>query len=405
MTENKKKIVYSLTTTYPESENSITPKFVHVLNKELTKIGYDVTVIVPHVKGADFFKIMDSVKIRRFRYLPENFQINSSSIPNAIKTKKGLLKFIILTFAFFIYTIFICLKNKPDIIHAQWAFPAGVIAQFISSLLGCKAVITCHGAEMPLLKKYGFWRKVIISSMNKAAVITPVSDYSKYELVNMGVNEKKCVRINASPNFVNYISNEDILKDYRKKFCDENTKIILFIGRLVERKGIEYLITALLKTKFEKIHLIIAGDGILLKKLQDLSYSLKLNEKITFVIGPTDEERGLLHQISDIFVCPSIVDSSGETEAIPMVIPEAMKSKLPVIGSSVGGIKDIIKHEWNGLLVNQKDPDSIAKAMDRLFTDDSLRNLLIENSRGTVQEFFPEAIAKKFSQVFRKIIS
>ena len=113
----------------------------------------------------------------------------------------------------------------------------------------------------------------------------------------------------------------------------------------------------------------------------------------------------MLHQISDIFVCPSIVDSSGETEAIPMVIPEAMKSKLPVIGSSVGGIKDIIKHEWNGLLVNQKDPDSIAKAMDRLFTDDSLRNLLIENSKGTVQEFFPKAIAKKFSQVFRKIIS
>jgi len=111
-----------------------------------------------------------------------------------------------------------------------------------------------------------------------------------------------------------------------------------------------------------------------------------------------------LHDLSDVFVCPSIIDSKGETEGLGVVIPEAMESGLPVIASSVGGIVDILKNEVNGLLVEQKNPMAIAKAIERIFSDEELKKKMIENSKKTVKEFSPETIAKKNFKIFDKIV-
>ena len=81
MNGNKLKI-YSLATTYPESITSVKPKFVHVLNKELVQLGVDVKVIVPHTKGSMTTETMESVMIRRFKYLPDKYELNERSIPD-----------------------------------------------------------------------------------------------------------------------------------------------------------------------------------------------------------------------------------------------------------------------------------------------------------------------------------
>jgi len=206
------------------------------------------------------------------------------------------------------------------------------------------------------------------------------------------------------PNFVKHISDDEELHKFRKKFTDDNSKIILFVGRLVERKGVEYLIKSLPEIKTLKFHLIIAGEGWLFEDLKKLTNSLGLQDKVTFFRGPSDEELGKLHDISDVFVCPSIVDSKGETEGLGLVIPEAMESGLPVIATSVGGIVDIVKNEENGLLVEQKDPKSIAHAIDRIISDRELKKRIIQNSKNTVNEFLPKKIAQKYLEVFQRII-
>lgn len=114
---------------------------------------------------------------------------------------------------------------------------------------------------------------------------------------------------------------------------------------------------------------------------------------------------GLLHDISDVFVCPSIIDSHGETEALGLVIPEAMESKLPVIGTSVGGIPDMIKNEINGILVTQKDPKAIALAIDKILNNSEFTKKIIQNSHSTVEEFLPEIIAKKYLTLFEDIMA
>ena len=143
----------------------------------------------------------------------------------------------------------------------------------------------------------------------------------------------------------------------------------------------------------------------MLEKLQSLTNSLGLDDKISFAGRASDEELGLFHDISNVFVCPSIIDSKGNTEYLGLVIPEAMESKLPVIASSVGGIVDIIKNEENGLLVQQKDPSSLAKAIERIISDEKFRMKLVENSKKTVNEFSSTLIGKKYYEIFQNCLN
>jgi len=167
----------------------------------------------------------------------------------------------------------------------------------------------------------------------------------------MGVKERKIIIEKVIPNFLKHSENKKSLAEFRRKVTKPDNQIILFFGRLVERKGVEYLIQALNEMETKNVHLIIAGDGELLEKLRMLTKQLHLESKVTFFGRVTDQELALLQEISDIFVCPSIVDSRGMTEYLGLVIPEAMKAGLPVIATSVGGIVDTVKNEVNGLLV------------------------------------------------------
>jgi len=149
---------------------------------------------------------------------------------------------------------------------------------------------------------------------------------------------------------------------------------------------------------------LLAG-GELLEKLQSLTNSLGLEDKISFTGRASNEELGTFHDISNVFVCPSIVDSNGNTEYLGLVIPEAMESKLPVIASSVGGIVDIIKNEENGLLVPQKDPSSLARAIERIISDEKFSLKLVENSKKIVNEFSPSIIGKKYYEIFQNCLN
>ncbi len=398
--------IYSLSTTYPDSLDSPKPKFVHIVNRELVKLGVSVKVITPHSKNAKTKQVMDEVTIKRFRYLPENLELNYSSVAEEVSSSKfGMMKIVFLTLGLIFSTISECIKEKPHIIHGHWAFPGGYVASIVSKIFRTKYIVSIHGGEIPLLRKFRFLQKPVIASLNRSAQVIANSSYSKDELEKMGVRKEKIIKINPPPNFVKHCSDEELIKKFRSKLVDGDKKIILFCGRLTERKGVEYLIKSIPEINSKNIHLVIVGGGRQESNLKKLSSSLDLEHKITFFGRAADDEMGLLHDISDVFVCPSIIDSHGETEALGLVIPEAMESKLPVIGTSVGGIPDMIKNEINGILVTQKDPKAIALAIDKILNNSEFTKKIIQNSHSTVEEFLPEIIAKKYLTLFEDIMA
>jgi len=139
--DSQKIKVYSISSTYPDSPNSIIHFFVHTINKELAKLNVSIKAITPHSKGALSKELMDKVLIKRFRYLPEKYEINLISIAEVVnESKGGFFKVVILTLNFFIFTFFECLKDKPDIFHGHWALPGGFIAIVMSKIFRKKSV-------------------------------------------------------------------------------------------------------------------------------------------------------------------------------------------------------------------------------------------------------------------------
>jgi len=82
-----------------------------------------------------------------------------------------------------------------------------------------------------------------------------------------------------------------------------------------------------------------------------------------------------------------------------------MESEIPVVATPVGGIPDIVKHEVNGLLVKEKDPSSIANAIDRIFSDKDLEKKIVMNAKETVKEFYPERTAKQHFDILQRLVN
>ena len=399
--EDKKKMIYVLTNSNFESGKV---GFVHTENKSLVKAGFRVKSITYHRPGTPKQEVVDGVLIKTFKYLPGRFAIKLSIQQEINKSKFGIIKALFMVAGFFIYTFFESIKEKPDLFLAHWAFPTGYIAYKMSRIFKKKCVIQIHGSEVTQTKNSKLLQKLLIPAMNNSTLIIANSDYTKNEFVKLGVKEEKFVKIGNPPNYVKHTADSEFLKTFRKKFADDSSKILLFVGNLIELKGAEYAIRSLSFIKDHKVHLIIAGAGMLESKLKELTKSLGLGSIVTFFGLARSQDMGWLYDISDVFVCPPIIDSKGFTENLCKTIPEAMESGLPVVATNVGGLSEVVQNEKTGLLVEQKDSQAIAKAVDRILSDNILRNTLVSNSKSIVDEFSLESLEQKYVNSIKKIL-
>ena len=379
--------------------------FVHTENKSLVKAGFQVKSITYYRPGTKKEETVDDVHIKRFRYLPDKFAIKLSIQQEINKSRFGIVKALFMVAGFYLYTYFESRKEKPDLFLAHWAFPTGYIAYKMSRIFKKKCVIEIHGSEVTQTKNSKFLQRLLIPAMNHSTLVIANSDYTKNEFIKMGVKSEKFVKIGTPPNYVRHNFDSEDLKEFRRKFADESTKILLFVGNLIELKGAEFAIRALTSIKENKVYLIIAGAGMLEDKLKKLVKALQLESKVTFFGLASAEDMGRLHGISDLFVCPPIVDSKGFTENLPKTILEAMESGLPVVATNVGGLSEIVQDKKTGILVKQKDPESIAMAVDRILTDNELKKRLVSNSKEIVEEFSLENLKKKYIQTIFEVMN
>lgn len=404
---NEKKLVYTLTTTHliPTGPKSpLLETMVFFEDKALVDGGFRIKTITPHQKGLTRKENIYSVEISRFRYLPERYEI-STSMPDALKSSLGRLKLSFLSTSFLFSTFFHCLKEKPDLILAHWAVPAGIIAYLMMKILKIKYVISVHGGEVAPLKNSKTLRKLVVNVLNNSTKVIVNGGFTENEFIKMGVQKNKLKIIHGPPNYVKHVKDTDLLTEFRDKITNKDKKIILCVTRLIELKGTRYLIEAIPHLKSQNIHCLIVGNGKLLSELQKLVNSLNISEKVTFFGHADKKELGMIYDVSDVFVLPSIIDSTGATDAMPLVIPEAMESKLPVIGTKVGGIPFMISNNENGLTVEPKDSILLAQAIDKVLLDEEFRDRIIANSQELVKTRTLQSTHDKYIEIINESIT
>ena len=387
-----------ITSAYPDYGDDPHGIFVHRLMREIVKKGNEVHVLAPFTGGETEYTL-EGVHVEKFHYFyPRRLERLSGRAGMIDNVKEGfLVKLQVLTFLFFnVFWSLRKLKNT-DVIHVQWPIPNGMGALFLKKLYGIPYINTIHGEEVHLSQRYHMifvlrWlvnnssKTVTNSRATKKFCLDAGLDESKIEVIPFGVD-------------TDFFMPLDVYKD-------ENIFQILSVGYLIERKGFEYLIRAMphVLKEHDNVRLKIIGSGPLESKLKELIYELGLGDEVKIVRNVSDEELLMAYNSADLFVLPSVVDSQGNTEGLGVVLLEAMACGLPVIGSDVGGIPDIITNNKTGILIEEKDVPGISEAIKKLIEDEELRTILSKNGYYSVKHNFNwETLAKRYIEVFEDL--
>lgn len=392
-------------TTFPRWENDTEPSFVYDLSDLLAKRGFDVIALTPHHKGAKKEEKLGNVRVIRFPYFFTRWEklcYDGGIIPNMKKYWYARFLMPLLIFSETIYAYRIAKKEKVDAIHAHWIVPQGFVAAVIKKLTGIPYIVTAHAGDVfPLKNRLLRWfGKVALrncfhctvnSNATKDAVVG-VASIPNVDIIPMGVDLSA-----FSP------AKKD---DSIRKKLGISGEFIFTVGRMAEKKGFKYLIDAMprILEKLPKAKLVMIGDGPERQRLEQQAKELKLEKSVIFAGKVTHKELENWYPTADVFVLPSIVTKEGDTEGLGVVFLEAIASGTPIIGSNVGGIPDIIRHNETGLLVPEKDSNAVAEAIVNVLTDRKLKEKLTKNAMEFVKERFTwDIVADRFAELFRKI--
>lgn len=169
-----------------------------------------------------------------------------------------------------------------------------------------------------------------------------------------------------------------------------NSREILAVGRLVEKKGFDVLVEAcgLLRERGIAFHCSIVGEGMMREPLQQRIERLGLAEQVCLAGPRAHAELIRIFREAAFFVAPCVISSDGDRDGLPTVLVEAMALGTPVISTQVVGIPELVRHNDTGLCVAERDPSALADAMARLLQDANLRSSLAGRARALVEEDF-----------------
>jgi glycosyltransferase involved in cell wall biosynthesis len=334
--------------------------------KRLVDRGHELTVIAPSYSGLRSHEI-DGIKVHRFRYAPRRWEklTHEEGAPNRIRNKANQLLGLPYVISGSISTALLAKRGKFHIINVHWPFPHGMMAWLGKRFCNATVVSTCHGAELAMAKQTKWVSQILRLLLLDADALTCNSTHTAREII------KLCGR---KANIIPYGTTVEVRDSQNNP---NNPPVILFTGRLIERKGVDYLIKAMpLLLKKTKAKLLITGEGDCREKWEKMTMLMGLQDCVEFLGFVSNDKLSELYRTCDVYVLPAIHDVRGDTEGLGVVLIEALMHRRPVVASSVGGIVDVIKHEETGLLVPEKDEKALAAAILRLLNDSELKRRL-----------------------------
>ena len=390
-----------LTSTFPRHDNDTEPKFVDNLCRRLARKA-DVHVVAPHDAGlATEEPLTENIRISRFRYAPDRWEklaYNGGILPNLRQNPIRLLLVPFFLLSQLLTVVRLLRHHDFDVVHAHWIIPQGIVIRMASALLRRPPpfVLTSHGGDLFALrgKQLGSLKAWVLGG---AGAVTVVSSEMARKAHALGVPDGQ---LQVIPMGV------DSQGTFTAPPADTIRQGLIFVGRLVDKKGVEYLLRAMpaVLDKYPAQTLTIVGDGPMRDTLESLTRELGISDSVKFTGALVNIDIPPLVQHSAVAIIPSVVADTGDQEGAPVSIMETLASACPTIVSDYPGARDIIEHGVNGLLVNQRSPDQIAERIIELLADAELRASIGAAGRRTILENFDwQIISDRFYQVFEAV--
>lgn len=366
--------------------------YIHNLAFHLQLSGDEVTILAPFIAGTNCsdFDQKQPYTIIRFPIIPYKIL---NFVPRHL-FYAGLLSRTIK-------------EVKPDcVFFGNWNSYVPTL-QLVCFLHKIPCFLFVYGMEINNRNLFFINRALQKISFETVSYIISISGFTKTLCQKKGIKEEKIFIVQPGVNPEKFRPQIPKIEARRRLDIPLNQKMILSVGRLIERKGFDKAIqsVALLQRDIDNFVYIIIGDGPQKEYLMTLVNKLNLGEKVIFKGNVTDEEKILYYYSADVFLMPNRELPDGDVEGFGIVFLEANLCGIPVIAGNSGGAVEAVEHNKSGILVDGNDVQSIYKALQTLLLNDRLaQNMGLDGKKRVENEFLWTCKVKQFREVLTQIL-
>ncbi len=283
-------------------------------------------------------------------------------------------------------------KFKPDVINYHFPDDSSVYVDLVTSIMRTPMIVNIHGNDLHKYSKKRIHKYFIARLLRRAKKIVVNSSYMKSEFLKSFPNYSEKIKI--IPNGLNVEMYENVkAKDYA------GVPYIFFIGRLVEKKGVDVLIKAFYKMQNSNLKLMIEGKGEELEKIKNMVKTMGIDPQFIFTEGTLSQEEKIASMKGSLFgVIPSRIEPFG------IVALEYMAAGIPFVSSKTGGLSDMLVDNETTLFFENGNFEDLSSKMELMLSHSELREKLSDNGKKEVQKYRWEAISKKYLDCYNETL-
>ena len=380
--------------------------FISELATSLSKEN-DVTVLTPY--DPLFKKEKRAFKVITYKYIWPN-SWHKSGYSRVLSGDKKLPLYMailstLMSCSALFHLVYFSFREKYDLVSAHWVIPNGFIS-FLSSLVTrIPYTVTIPGSDVYLGGKGAFFRVAAGFACGSASFVVSDSRHYLDQLSKLGINPKNTAVIRYGVDTKALKPGRPNSKILSEWGVPKNSKVVMCLGRFVEKKGFIYAINAMpsILKKHKNTTLVLIGDGPLKSLFQRQIKKLKI-EKNVFLPGSVPySERAKYYNLADIFIMPSIKDGEGNIDASPVAMMDAMSCGVPVVATKYAGDKSLLVPNMTGQVVKEKNSKQISDAIVSMLNAGDKKSMYRGVREIAQKNFSLTAAAKSYANIFQNL--
>jgi glycosyltransferase involved in cell wall biosynthesis len=402
-------VVVMVTTSYPRFPGDSVGTFMEPIARHVAALGHEVHVVAPWHPLVQRGREEDGVFFHFFRYAPVgalNVFGYAQGLRADVKVRPAAWAAtpLALTAGWF-KAMRVASKRRATIMHGHWVVPGGAIAATARPSL--PLVVSLHGSDVFVAERNGVVGEIASRVFRRAGYVTACSadlamraerlgaSRDRLEVVPYGVDTN---RFRPQP------STREALR--ARAHAGRDQPLIVAAGRLVRKKGFEFLIDALPLITAHQPIVAIAGGGDLEQELRERAALAGVADRVLLLGNLTQDDVGRWFAAADVVVAPSVRDDSGNVDGLPNTVLEALASGTPLVTTAAGGIGSVVEHGRTGLIVPERDADSLARAIAGLLADRAAAARVGGAGRSLVEHRFGwNRVAERLSDAYDRALA
>ena len=395
-------VVVMIATSYPRFPGDGVGSFMEPIAKRVAARGHDVHLVAPWHPRLRRQAVEDGVSFHFFRYAPASLSVFGYASGMRADTELRAAAWAVapLALASGIWKARrVATKRRATVVHAHWVIPGGVIGAAACGRL--PLVVSLHGSDVFVAERHRVLGGAARAVFARAAWVTACSDDLRARAIALGAAGARSETVPYGVDTIRFAPDPAARREVRETLRLGDGPVVFAAGRLVHKKGFEFLIEAAtrLAARFPSLQVLIAGDGDLGPALADRA--VRGGHRVRLLGTQPQDRIARLAAAADVIAVPSVHDAAGNVDGLPNFALEALASGTPVVASAVGGLPQAIEDGLTGRLVPERDAAALAAAIGDLLRQPDVAAQMGRWARQRIERDFGwDRVAERFEHAY-----